>query len=112
LVGTKSPKQPWDNHAKGEIGHVHFEAEGSSHVKLSLADAKEVSEKGWGERHGLSGKMLPWGYVMIYAPRDEEEVKIMSKFFRASIAFMSGGGSIKLPDRYRRLIPLRGNFGN
>jgi Family of unknown function (DUF5519) len=89
-------RQPWDSYAKGEIGHVHFEAEGSSHVKLSLTDAKEVIEKGWGERHGLSGKslggkMLPWGYVMVYAPRNEEEVKVLGKIFRAGVAFMSGG---------------------
>lgn len=88
--------QPWDSWATGEIGHVHLEAEGSSHVKLSLADAKEIIEKGWGERHGLSGKKLgaktfTHGYLMIYAPRNEEEVKIMGKILRAGVAYTSGG---------------------
>ncbi|KAI1259512.1 hypothetical protein F5Y18DRAFT_296141 [Xylariaceae sp. FL1019] len=58
--------------APGEIVHVH--GEGSAHLSLSLADAAEVVRKGWGERHKLSGvrDILPWSYVMVYAPREEE----------------------------------------
>ncbi|KAI1271342.1 hypothetical protein F5Y07DRAFT_23036 [Xylaria sp. FL0933] len=57
--------------APGEIAHVHHE--GSTHVCLSLTDAAEVVRQGWGERHKLSGVggILPWGYVLIYAPREE-----------------------------------------
>ncbi|KAI0432363.1 hypothetical protein F5Y09DRAFT_148267 [Xylaria sp. FL1042] len=60
------------NGAPGEIAHVHHE--GSTHVCLSLADAAEVVRKGWGERHKLAGvgKILPWGYVLVYAPREED----------------------------------------
>jgi hypothetical protein len=66
-------------------------------MKLSLADAKEVIEKSWGRRHGLSGKILPWGYVMVYTPRNGEEMEIWGRTFRASIAFMSGRkGFIKM----------------
>jgi hypothetical protein len=73
-----------------------LEAEGSGHAKLSLADAKEAIEKGWGGRHGLSGKkvgsrMFTPAYLMIYAPRDEEEAKIMGKILRAGVAYTSGG---------------------
>ncbi|KAI0799457.1 hypothetical protein GGR55DRAFT_482339 [Xylaria sp. FL0064] len=59
--------------APGEIAHVHHE--GSTHVCLSLADAAEVVRQGWGERHKLSGVggILPWGYVLIYAPREKNE---------------------------------------
>lgn len=55
--------------AAGEIAHVH--PEGSTHVCLSLPDAAEVVRRGWGERHKLSGVagVLPWGYVLLYAPR-------------------------------------------
>ncbi|KAI0505702.1 hypothetical protein F5B22DRAFT_626953 [Xylaria bambusicola] len=58
--------------ARGETAHVH--AEGSAHVCLSLPDAAEVVRKGWGERHRMSGvgTMLPWGYVLLYAPREDE----------------------------------------
>ena len=54
-------------------------------MKLSHADAKEVIEKGWGERHGLSGKTVgsrtfTAGYLMIYAPRNEEEVRLWARY--------------------------------
>ncbi|KAK5634849.1 hypothetical protein RRF57_010562 [Xylaria bambusicola] len=57
--------------ARGETAHVHHE--GSTHACLSLPDAAEVVRKGWGERHRMSGVggMLPWGYVLLYAPRGE-----------------------------------------
>jgi hypothetical protein len=60
-------------------------------VKLSHADAKEVIEKGWGERHGLSRKTVlsgktvrsrtfTAGYLMIYAPRNEGEVRLWARY--------------------------------
>ncbi|TRX94154.1 hypothetical protein FHL15_004922 [Xylaria flabelliformis] len=56
--------------ARGETVHVH--PEGSTHMCLSLVDAAEVVRRGWGERHKMSGVagVLPWGYVLIYAPRE------------------------------------------
>jgi hypothetical protein len=77
----------------GEICHIH-DSDGSMHVTLSNADGKEILSKGWGERHRLSGTYLHLGYTMIYAPRDEEEVKIMGKIFKAGIAFMTGGKEV------------------
>ncbi|KAI0547860.1 hypothetical protein F4679DRAFT_343730 [Xylaria curta] len=58
--------------AKGETVHVHHE--GSTHMCLSLVDAAEVVRRGWGERHKMSGVagVLPWGYVLVYAPREGE----------------------------------------
>lgn len=76
---------------KNEIAHMHITAEGSSHVTLSLADAEEVMTKGWGERHKLSGKGLPWGYVLLYAPRNEEEITVLGRLLRAGVRFISAG---------------------
>ncbi|RYC63275.1 hypothetical protein CHU98_g2909 [Xylaria longipes] len=44
---------------------------------LSLVDAAEVVRRGWGERHKMSGvaSILPWGYVLVYAPRDDADGK-------------------------------------
>jgi hypothetical protein len=78
---------------RNEICHIHG-TEGSYHVTLSCADAKEVISKGWGERHRLAGTYLNLGYTFLYAPRDLEEVEIMGKVFRAGIAFMSGGKKV------------------
>jgi hypothetical protein len=87
----KSPEVAGKN--RNEICHIHG-TEGSYHVTLSCADAKEVISKGWGERHRLAGTYLNLGYTFVYAPRDLEEVEIMGKVFRAGIAFMSGGKEV------------------
>jgi hypothetical protein len=73
---------------KAEIAHLHIDAEGSAHAVLSYKDAKQVIEKEWGERHPLSGKGIPLSYVILYAPRNEEEIAIMSDIFRAGVAYM------------------------
>ena len=76
-----------------EIVHLH-ESEGSMHVCLSPPDAKLVIERGWGERFGLSGSIMPNTYVMVYAARqgDEEkqEAKIVEGIVRAGVKFMLG----------------------
>ncbi|KAI0186326.1 hypothetical protein EV127DRAFT_174082 [Xylaria flabelliformis] len=61
--------------AQGETVHVH--PEGSTHMCLSLVDAAEVVRRGWGERHKMSGVagVLPWGYVLVYAPREGADGK-------------------------------------
>ncbi|KAL7922849.1 hypothetical protein ACQKWADRAFT_320522 [Trichoderma austrokoningii] len=92
LFLTSSPLPKYlEKGTKGEIVHVHGEA--SSHLVLSLADAKEAMVKGWAEFHPLSGVMgrLPLPYVMIYAPRDEEEFGQWAKFVDAAVAFTSAG---------------------
>lgn len=92
---TLSPllKQTW-----GEAVHIHPES--SSHVVLSLADAEDAVRKGWAERHPLSGVILPWTYVMIYAPRDEEEFAVWKRFIKASLGFFAATSSavIKVGD--------------
>jgi len=60
------------------------------HVSISPKDAKLVIEKGWGERFGLSGTILPVTYTMVYAPRDEEEMKVVERIVRAGVNFMLG----------------------
>ncbi|KAM0265353.1 hypothetical protein ACHAQJ_000194 [Trichoderma viride] len=90
LVSTPLPKYLVKS-TKGEIVHVHTEA--SSHMVLSLTDAKEAMAKGWAEFHPLSGVMgrIPLPYVMIYAPRDEEEFEMWTRFVDAAVAFTTAG---------------------
>ncbi|KAN0101501.1 hypothetical protein V8E51_012011 [Hyaloscypha variabilis] len=86
-------KHPGAYGTRNEIVHLH-ESEGSMHVCLSPPDAKLVIERGWAERFGLSGSIVPVTYVMIYAPRhgetEEEEVKIVEGIVRAGVKFMLG----------------------
>lgn len=77
-------KHPWQ--MVGEFAHVHDE--GSSHFILSVPDAREVLEKGWGERHGMSGSMTPLTYMFVYSPRNNEELKEWKKIAKASAAFI------------------------
>lgn len=73
--------------AKGEIAHMH-ESDGSLHVTLAPKDAKLVVERGWGQRHSLSGGVLPAGYTMVYGPRNEEEKTVAEKIVGAGVRFM------------------------
>ncbi|KAI1298551.1 hypothetical protein F5Y03DRAFT_367731 [Xylaria venustula] len=90
--------------APGETAHVH--AEGSTHVCASLVDAAEIVRKGWGERHRLSGVrgIVPWGYVLVYAPREgvEEDWEVWKGIVVAAARCVakSGGfeGEIIVPE--------------
>ncbi len=74
----------------GEIAHIH-PSDGSMHMILSPTDASLVLKKGWGETHGLAGKALglPASYMLIYAPRDEEDLKVISQILDASLNYMT-----------------------
>ncbi|KAI1105674.1 hypothetical protein F4804DRAFT_117921 [Jackrogersella minutella] len=74
----------------GEFAHPH--GEGSTHLVLSLVDAAKAIETGWAERHRMSGvgKLIPWGFVMIYAPRNEAELQVWKEFMVASARYTLG----------------------
>jgi hypothetical protein len=73
-----------------EIAHGHT-AEGSLHVWCSDADAKQIVEKGWGLLFPLAPmRLVPAGWVFVYAPRNDEELEIVDQIFRAGIANLTG----------------------
>ncbi|KAJ7158863.1 hypothetical protein C8R46DRAFT_1110605 [Mycena filopes] len=80
-----------------EIAHVH-PADHSLHVVLSPADSKTAIDLGWAERHPLSGVSrilpLPNNYLLVYAPRDEEELDVVERIIVASIGYMTGSRSV------------------
>ena len=70
-----------------EIGHIHM-FDGSMHIILSPSDTKEVIEKGWGELHGLAGQgHAAKTYMMIYAPRTKQELKITRLILLAAVKY-------------------------
>ncbi|EGZ77200.1 hypothetical protein NEUTE2DRAFT_78399 [Neurospora tetrasperma FGSC 2509] len=98
----------------GEICHIHTHSDRSMHTNLHPDDIKEVLEKGWGERHpmawstrgrrggGTSGgkrggkgeswwwwwpvrSPVPETFTMVYAPRDENDLRIVCKIIEAAI---------------------------
>ncbi|KAJ7727326.1 hypothetical protein DFH07DRAFT_852051 [Mycena maculata] len=80
-----------------EIAHIHA-ADHSLHVVLSPADCKTAIDLGWAERHPLSGvsRIFPLssGYLLVYAPRDEEELDVVERIIVASIGYMTGSRSV------------------
>ncbi|CAG5157101.1 uncharacterized protein ALTATR162_LOCUS4893 [Alternaria atra] len=78
----------------GEICHAH-PSDGSMHMTLHPADANLMIERGWGERHPLARggwcrKFVPREFMLVYAPRDEEEVEVVAKIIAAGIWWVSG----------------------
>ncbi|KAH8730800.1 hypothetical protein GQ44DRAFT_420096 [Phaeosphaeriaceae sp. PMI808] len=71
-----------------EIAHVH-PAENSLHVYVSPKDARMVIEKGWGQRFPVTW-LAPPSWVMVYAPRNEEEVEVVREIVRAGVCFAIG----------------------
>ncbi|KAI2626042.1 hypothetical protein GGS26DRAFT_592820 [Hypomontagnella submonticulosa] len=84
----------------GEWAHVH--GEGSTHVTLSAADAAAAIAGGWAERHKLSGvggarrAMIPWGYVLVYAPRDEAEYGVWRRLIVAGARHAAEGSGVEV----------------
>lgn len=86
---SRSPNQA----SQGPVEICHAHAEASSHMQLSLADAEWVLRMGWGERHLLSGSPvmgLPPSYVIVYAPRDEDEMRVWKELAMAAARFSVG----------------------
>ena len=67
-----------------EFAHIHPEYDGSLHLTLPPAMAREVEEKGWGEPHPISPSM------MVYGPRDEAELEVVWQLLLASYRFALG----------------------
>lgn len=73
----------------GEVCHIHT-SDKSMHMNLHPDDIKEVLEKGWGQRHPMAWTgwvytPIPSTFVMIYAPRDENDLKIVCKIIESAM---------------------------
>jgi hypothetical protein len=64
---------------------------------------KKVIESGWGQRHPLDGVRvaklvlgftLPKEYILVYAPRTEEEIGLVMEVVKASVGFMTGSREV------------------
>lgn len=109
-AGTPRSVNEWG----GEICHVHKPDGGSAHIILHPGDAQEVIQAGYGERHPLAccaehwiwrfyhhairgtRLPLPFNFVLLYAPRDADEMAIFERIVDAAIWFHTlpeNGGS-------------------
>jgi hypothetical protein len=75
--------------APGEFAHLH--PDGSLHLTLSRELGDEVVVQGWGEVHVDAGARRGSPiFMMIYAPRDEDELEAVWRIFRLSYEFALG----------------------
>ena len=83
-----------------EFAHLHPPYDGSLHLVLSEAEAREVIARGWGEFHPLVEQgIMPPTNLMVYGPRDEAELETVWQIVQASHATATG----------ETLDPLRGD---
>jgi hypothetical protein len=70
-----------------EFAHIHAPFDGSLHVTLPDQVTQEVMVQGWGEPHPVQKGLL------IYGPRDEQELAVAWQHLRISHVFACGGWS-------------------
>jgi hypothetical protein len=75
-----------------EFAHIHPPRDGSLHMVLPPDILDAVIDNGWAELHPLAGKHgLPGNIVMVYGPRDNDELTVVGDLVRASHAFAAKG---------------------
>ncbi|KAL2141217.1 hypothetical protein VTI28DRAFT_2676 [Corynascus sepedonium] len=82
-------RRPLNVCGNGEICHIHT-SDRSMHLNLHPDDIREVLDKGWGQRHPMAWEgwvrsPVPRTFTMIYAPRDEDDLKVVCKIIEAAI---------------------------
>ena len=68
----------------GEFAHLHPAYDGSLHVALPADLAADLVAKGWGRPHMWAGTRLSPGFVMVFGPRDREELDVVTGIVAAS----------------------------
>ncbi|RYV49643.1 luciferase family protein [Pengzhenrongella frigida] len=74
-----------------EFAHLHPAYDGSLHLALPSALAADVSTKGWGRPHMWAGTRLSPGFMLIYGPRDHDELATVRGIVAASHAHATRG---------------------
>jgi hypothetical protein len=78
-----------------EVVHVHPE-DYSMHAYLSPRDARLVVERGWGLRFPVAW-IAPPSWVMVYAPRNLDELGTVIEIIRAACCYAVGTELERLP---------------
>ena len=88
----------------GEIISANAE-DGFIHSSLHPSDVKTVIEKGWGQRHPLSGRLtsrltglvdgnqpspIAGSKVLLYAPRNDEDLEVIKHIINAAVWWVGG----------------------
>ncbi|GAB3348439.1 hypothetical protein GCM10027360_01610 [Amycolatopsis echigonensis] len=90
LEERRGPESAFLVPSAGEFAHLHPAFDGSMHLALPLVLAADAVAKGWALAHPLAGVRLPPGMVMVYGPRDGDELHTVTEIARSSYLFASG----------------------
>ena len=73
-----------------EFAHLHPAHDGSLHLALPLDLAGDAIARGWAQPHMWAGVRLSPGFLMVYGPRDEAELAVVTGIVEASYRFAHG----------------------
>jgi hypothetical protein len=74
-----------------EFAHLHPAPDFSLHLTLPPEWVTQVLDQGWGELHPVARLgLIPPATVMIYAPRDAQELDVVTRILHVSYQFASG----------------------
>jgi hypothetical protein len=74
-----------------EFAHLHPAPDHSAHAMLPPELVREAVDAGWAEPHPVARMgLIPATAVMLYAPRDDEELAVLEALIGASREFARG----------------------
>jgi hypothetical protein len=81
----------------GEFTHIHPPQDGSLHMTLPDGIREEAMAKGWAEHHPLVAQgRAPQTLVLVYGPRDIEELEVIWSLVKASHGYACGFATDKV----------------
>ena len=79
---------------ENEFAHIHPPYDGSMHMMLPVDLVAEALEQGWAESHPLVPKgEAPETLIMVFGPRDSDELNVVLKLIHQSYRFARGLGA-------------------
>ncbi|MEM9614703.1 MAG: luciferase family protein [Actinomycetota bacterium] len=71
-----------------EFCHIHPVSDGSLHLNLPVELGQQAIERGWAENHPMARRgIIPPTVLMVYGPRDGEELEVVKALVAASHRF-------------------------
>jgi hypothetical protein len=74
-----------------EFAHLHQPSDGSLHMVMPPRLVRQVLSRGWGEPHPVAEMgFIPPTTMMVYGPRERDELEVVWSLIRASHAYARG----------------------
>ena len=92
ILDRKAPTAPYDVFMVArEFAHLHQPSDGSLHMVMPPRLVRQVLNRAWGEPHPVAEMgFIPLTTMMVYGPRDREELEVVWTLVKASYAYARG----------------------